>query len=70
VGVEPTIRLARSRIASFEGREGHRTLFASGMIIRASESEKKDGKLRIQLKTLGNQFLAEATFLRASSRSF
>ena len=29
VGVEPTIRLAKSRIAGFEGREGHRTPFAS-----------------------------------------
>src|SRR6267143_3150653 len=29
VGVEPTIRPAKDRIASFEGRESHRTLFAS-----------------------------------------
>jgi hypothetical protein len=29
VGVEPTIRLAKSRIAGFEDREGHRTPFAS-----------------------------------------
>jgi len=29
VGVEPTIRLAKSRIAGFEGREDHRTLCAS-----------------------------------------
>ena len=29
VGVEPTTRLAKSRIAGFEGREGHRTPFAS-----------------------------------------
>jgi hypothetical protein len=30
VGVEPTIRPAKGRIAGFEGRESHRTLFASG----------------------------------------
>src|SRR5271169_982107 len=29
VGVEPTIRSAKERIAGFEGRESHRTLFAS-----------------------------------------
>ena len=29
VGVEPTIRPAKDRIAGFEGREGHRTPFAS-----------------------------------------
>src|SRR5260370_28728509 len=30
VGVEPTIRPAKDRIAGFEGRESHRTLFAAG----------------------------------------
>jgi|SRR5579872_80795 len=30
VGVEPTIRPAKDRIAGFEGREDHRTPFASG----------------------------------------
>jgi hypothetical protein len=29
VGVEPTIRPAKDRITGFEGRERHRTLFAS-----------------------------------------
>ena len=29
VGVEPTIRLAKSRINGFEGHEDHRTSFAS-----------------------------------------
>jgi hypothetical protein len=29
VGVEPTIRPAKDRIAGFEDREGHRTPFAS-----------------------------------------
>src|SRR5487761_298990 len=39
VGVEPTIRLAKSRIAGFEGRDSHRTIFASAWII-AAESER------------------------------
>src|SRR6266852_3918610 len=30
VGVDPTIRPAKDRITGFEGRESHRTLFASG----------------------------------------
>ena len=29
MGVEPTTRLAKRRVAGFEGREGHRTNFAS-----------------------------------------
>ena len=33
VGVEPTIRPAKDRIAGFEDREGHRTPFASGISI-------------------------------------
>jgi len=33
VGVEPTIRAAKDRIAGFEGREGHRTPFASVLIL-------------------------------------
>jgi len=36
VGVEPTTRLARSRIAGFEDREDHRTLFASTKSIEAA----------------------------------
>ena len=32
VGVEPTIRAAKDRIAGFEGREGHRTPFASAVM--------------------------------------
>ncbi len=34
MGVEPTTRPARGRIAGFEGRESHRTLFASEMDYR------------------------------------
>ena len=33
VGVEPTIRSAKDRIDGFEGREDHRTLFASSAIL-------------------------------------
>jgi hypothetical protein len=33
VGVEPTIRPAKGRITGFEGRERHRTLFASASSI-------------------------------------
>ena len=30
MGVEPTIRSAKGRISGFEGRDSHRTIFASG----------------------------------------
>jgi hypothetical protein len=33
VGVEPTIRSAKGRIGGFEGRDSHRTIFASSWII-------------------------------------
>jgi hypothetical protein len=33
VGVEPTIRSAKGRISGFEGRDSHRTIFASAWII-------------------------------------
>jgi hypothetical protein len=33
VGVEPTIRSAKGRIGGFEGRDSHRTIFASAWII-------------------------------------
>ena len=39
VGVEPTIRPAKGRITGFEGRESHRTLFASAPRIAAIERE-------------------------------
>jgi hypothetical protein len=41
VGVEPTIRPAKDRIAGFEGREGHRTNFASGMSISGRSGMEK-----------------------------
>src|SRR5487761_343539 len=41
VGVEPTIRLAKSRIAGFEGRDSPRTLFASAGIITADRGVAK-----------------------------
>ncbi len=37
VGVEPTIRPAKDRIAGFEGRGSHRTPFASGESIAGEE---------------------------------
>ncbi len=33
MGVEPTIRSAKGRIGGFEGRDSHRTVFASARII-------------------------------------
>jgi len=38
VGVEPTIRPAKGRIAGFEGRGSHRTPFASGGSIAGGEN--------------------------------
>ena len=44
VGVEPTIRPAKDRIAGFEGRGDHRTPFASASSIEeALEALKKEG---------------------------
>ncbi len=42
VGVEPTIRPAKDRIAGFEGRERHRTLFASANSIVSSLQTLKE----------------------------
>jgi len=39
VGVEPTIRPAKDRIAGFEGRGSHRTPFASGESIAGAKKE-------------------------------
>ncbi len=39
MGVEPTIRPAKDRIAGFEGRGDHRTPFASGESIAGEEKE-------------------------------
>src|SRR6266436_8712264 len=39
VGVEPTIRPAKDRIAGFEGRGDHRTPFASGGSIAGDEKQ-------------------------------
>src|SRR5712692_6976312 len=51
VGVEPTIRPAKGRIASFEGREGHRTLFASARIIEAGGAGFNHDGRRFRLAT-------------------
>lgn len=85
VGVEPTIRLARSRIAGFEGRDSHRTIFASARIITADHGLAKQSNLPHSLATkwkllpckegiipegnIAAQPFAAPTFLRASSRS-
>src|SRR5438309_9613943 len=45
VGVEPTIRPAKDRITGFEGRESHRTLFASGNSI-VERCEESQGNVR------------------------
>jgi hypothetical protein len=37
VGVEPTTRSAKERVTGFEGRESHRTLFASVRDYRVRE---------------------------------
>ena len=42
MGVEPTIRPAKDRIAGFEGRERHRTLFASANSIVSSLQTLKE----------------------------
>ena len=47
VGVEPTIRSAKERIAGFEGRENHRTLFAPGGIIEQSGTCTSEGFQRL-----------------------
>jgi len=38
VGVEPTIRSAKGRIGGFEGRDSHRTIFASSWSIDHHDS--------------------------------
>jgi len=44
VGVEPTIRSAKDRIAGFEGRGSHRTPFASAGSIAGEESVLGKGR--------------------------
>src|SRR5580698_9474531 len=47
VGVEPTIRPAKDRIAGFEGREDHRTLFASveSIVVRLRQFQSRQPQL-------------------------
>ncbi len=52
MGVEPTIRAAKDRIAGFEGREGHRTLFASTGIIGTSGGAFNPRRVRTMLPYL------------------
>jgi hypothetical protein len=44
VEVESTIRPAKDRIAGFEGREGHRTPFASEIILQSLVNSRKSGR--------------------------
>src|SRR5579859_8245712 len=46
VGVEPTIRPAKDRIAGFEGREDHRTPFASAASIGVRRGPFQLSRLR------------------------
>jgi hypothetical protein len=50
VGVEPTTRLAKSRIAGFEGREDHRIPFASAFSLQSLQN------VRNSLDATGSQF--------------
>ena len=84
VGVEPTTRLAKSRINGFEGHEDHRTPFASEMnvapaaryTLRPLDSGQTgtDSSALVNYRswTSGVQLVGVtvAYFLRASSRSF
>ena len=62
VGVEPTIRPARGRIAGFEGREGHRTKFASVKILQVVWVLQKPARVvKMAIGTAGNRRLACAS---------
>ena len=70
MGVEPTIRPAKGRIAGFEGREDHRTLFASasrnqehstalnGHEARLAGSSRELGNALCEFDALGIQFVS------------
>src|SRR5229473_4612157 len=60
VGVEPTIRPAKDRITGFEGRESHRTLFASENSIvehfaDAQGNVRSDGRPLRRLAACGSE---------------
>ncbi len=55
VGVEPTIRPAKGRIADFEGREGHRTPFASGSDYRG-DARRVQSLAMLRRRGLKNEF--------------
>jgi hypothetical protein len=44
VGVEPTIRSAKGRIGGFEGRDSHRTIFASDVVMYLSYVKWEPGR--------------------------
>jgi hypothetical protein len=53
VGVEPTIRSAKERITGFEGREDHRTLFASVTLPTVVGGESISCQRRVQFQRIG-----------------
>ena len=63
MGVEPTIRPAKDRIAGFEGRGDHRTPFASASSIEEAtrhaqgKGRRADGLMRLSLDSgaVGNE---------------
>src|SRR3989442_2413199 len=75
VGVEPTIRPAKGRIAGFEDREGHRTPFASGGIIGTSGAGFQSrppacAAGRPPLRTVWDLKTLRSTRIRRARRSF
>ena len=65
VGVEPTIRPARDRIAGFEGRERHRTLFASVNSIVSGLQTLKERQARCEASVA-----ACCVRIKAATRSY
>jgi hypothetical protein len=70
VGVEPTTRLAKSRIAGFEDREDHRTLFASTKSIEAASSASTATICAPQIRTADLSFLLILSVPRVSRQRF
>src|SRR2546430_689521 len=65
VGVEPTIRPAKDRIAGFEGRERHRTLFASANSIVSDLQTLKERQARWEVSVA-----ACCVRIKAATRSY
>ena len=65
VGVEPTIRPAKDRIAGFEGRERHRTFFASANSIVSGLQTLKERQARWEVSVA-----ACCVRIKAATRSY